>query len=228
MGRQCPGERFDGTPCNSYQYVLPVLRHPRLPRRRVRVAGLRGRLLRPVRDHGGPSAGGGGLRGAKDVDQGNCERSRAGLAHRPALVRRGPAVRRRGRAAAARHGPGGAHTGPARRRAAVDAAARAGLRAGSRRAHRRPGRAEREGRPRGDLPVRLAGRRGRQLGRADLPGPVALPGRLGAEGGPPDQQRAAARGPDRAQRGPATTATGWPRSWPTPRPASAARSTRTS
>ena len=65
--------------------------------------------------------------------------------------------------------------------------------------------------------------------RADLPGPVALPGRLGAEGGPPDQQRAAARGPDRAQRGRGRrTATGWPRSWPTPRPASAARSTRTS
>ncbi|HEY6745856.1 MAG TPA: hypothetical protein VI357_09055 [Mycobacteriales bacterium] len=21
MGRQCPGELFDGTPCNSYQYV---------------------------------------------------------------------------------------------------------------------------------------------------------------------------------------------------------------
>jgi len=21
MGRQCPGERFDGTPCNSYQYI---------------------------------------------------------------------------------------------------------------------------------------------------------------------------------------------------------------
>jgi len=21
MGQQCPGERFDGTPCNTYQYV---------------------------------------------------------------------------------------------------------------------------------------------------------------------------------------------------------------
>ena len=53
----------------------------------------------------------------------------------------------------------------------------------------------------GHLPVRLAGGRGRQPGRADLPGPEPVPGELGAPGGPADQQRAAARRPDRLGRG---------------------------
>ena len=75
----------------------------------------------------------------------------------------------------------------------------------------------------GHLPVRLAGRRRRQPGRADLPGPEPVPGQLGAAGGPPDQQRAAARRPDHLVRGRRRTPrTGWRRSWPTRRPASAA------
>ena len=39
--------------------------------------------------------------------------------------------------------------------------------------------------------------RGRRPGRAHLPPPVALPGELGAADGAADQQRDAARGPDR-------------------------------
>ena len=74
------------------------------------------------------------------------------------------------------------------------------LRPRARRAHRQPGGAERAGRPAGDLPVRLAGRRRRQLGRPDLPGPEPVPGQLGAAGRAPDQQRAAAGRPDRGRR----------------------------
>ena len=49
-----------------------------------------------------------------------------------------------------------------------------------------------------DLPLRLAGRRRRQPVRPDLPGPEPLPGQLGAGRRAPDQQRAAARRPDRS------------------------------
>ena len=73
----------------------------------------------------------------------------------------------------------------------------AGVRPRARRADRQPGRAAGPGRARGDLPVRLAGRRRRQPVRPDLPGPDPVPGQLGARGGPADQQRAAAGRPDR-------------------------------
>ena len=74
-----------------------------------------------------------------------------------------------------------------------------------------------------DLPVRLAGRRRREPRRPDLPGPEPLPGQLRAGPRPPDQQRPAARRPDRRTRKANGDATGWRRSSPTPRPASAAR-----
>ena len=76
-----------------------------------------------------------------------------------------------------------------------------GLRRHPRRADRQPGRAAGQGGPEGHLPVRLAGGGRRQPGRADLPGPEPLPGQLGAAGGPPDQQRAAAGRPDLLGRG---------------------------
>ena len=52
--------------------------------------------------------------------------------------------------------------------------------------------------PEGDLPVGLAGRRRRQHRRRDVPGPVAVPGELGAARRAPDQQHADARRPDPA------------------------------
>src|SRR5215471_4583761 len=119
----------------------------------------------------------------------------------PALARHQPRVLRRGRHPAAGIGAGGAHAGPAGRRAAVVPAAHRGLRALTGRADRQPGSPAGEGRAPRDLPVRVAGGRGRQPGRADLPGPEPLPRQLGPAGGPPDQQRAAARRPDRLVRG---------------------------
>jgi hypothetical protein len=82
------------------------------------------------------------------------------------------------------------------RRAAVVTAAARSLRQRARRADRQPGGAAGQGRAEGHLPVRLAGRGGRQPGRPDVPGPEPVPGQLGAAGRPPDQQRAAARRPD--------------------------------
>ena len=58
---------------------------------------------------------------------------------------------------------------------------------------------------------------------ADVSGPVAVSGRFRAERGAADQQRAAPRRPDRAFGRRQRTPTGWRRSWPTPRPGSAAR-----
>ena len=78
---------------------------------------------------------------------------------------------------------------------------RAALRPRARRGHRQPGDAAGQGRARGDLPVRLAGRRRRQQCRRDVPRPVALPVLLGPRGRPPHQQDASARRPDRAARG---------------------------
>ena len=67
-----------------------------------------------------------------------------------------------------------AHARPARRRAPVAAPARAAVRPRPRRAHRQPGDAAGQGRARGDLSVRLAGRRRRQQRRRDVSRPVAL------------------------------------------------------
>ena len=75
---------------------------------------------------------------------------------------------------------------------------------------------------------RLAGRGRRQPRRADVPGPEPLSRRQRAGRRRAHQQRAAARRPDRARRGQDASATGSRRSSPTPRPASAARSTPSS
>ena len=64
--------------------------------------------------------------------------------------------------------------------------------------------------------------------RPDVPRPDPLPGQLGADGRAPHQQRAAARRPDRSGRRARATSTTSRRSWPTPRPASAACSTPSS
>ncbi len=117
----------------------------------------------------------------------------------------------------------GAHAGPARRRTAVGAAARGTVRQRARRDDRQPGRAAGPGRAEGDLPVRLAGRRRREPGRADLPRPEPVPGQLG----PPVVRRinnALLRADQITWAESPTTArrTGSPRSWPTPRPGSAA------
>ena len=80
----------------------------------------------------------------------------------------------RGRRRPARPGPRGAARSPG----AAPSGCGSSLhtrhpRPGARRAHRQPGRAAGPGRARGDLPVRLAGRRRRQPGRPDVPRPVA-------------------------------------------------------
>ena len=98
-----------------------------------------------------------------------------------------------------------------------------GLRRRARRAHRRPGRADGQGRPEGDLPLRLAGRGRREPRRAHVPRPEPVPGEQRAGAREADQQRAAPRRPDRLRRGQERHATGSRRSSPTPRPASAGR-----
>ena len=109
------------------------------------------------------------------------------------------------------------------RRAALGAPARGAVRRRARRADRRPGRADGEGRPEGDLPLRLAGRGRREPRRPDLPRPEPLPGeqraRAGASG---STRRSCAPTRSSTPRATARTATGSRRSWPTPRPASAA------
>ena len=63
---------------------------------------------------------------------------------------------------------------------------------------RQPGDAAGQGRPEGDLPVRLAGRRRREHRRRDVSGPVAVSGQLGAERRQAHQQHVHARRPDPA------------------------------
>ena len=82
-------------------------------------------------------------------------------------------------------------------REALPPPARRGLRAGARRAHRRPGGADGEGRAEGDLPLRLAGGGGRQPGDRGLPRPEPLPGQQRARHGAAAEQRAPARRPGR-------------------------------
>ena len=111
------------------------------------------------------------------------------------------AVHPRGRRAAARIRPGRAHARAPRRGAPVAAPPLRAVRPRARRDDRRPGRADGQGRPEVDLPVRLAGRRRREPGRAHLPRPEPVPGQLGARARPAPEQRPAARRPDRARRG---------------------------
>ena len=71
----------------------------------------------------------------------------------------------------------------------------------ARRDDRRPGGADGEGRPAGDLPLGLAGRGRREPLRQHLPRPEPLPGEQRPRPRAPDQQRPPARRPDRPRRG---------------------------
>ena len=116
------------------------------------------------------------------------ERGRAALFRR----RRGQASRLVPRGAFRRASGGAAAVGPHRVR---------GIRQGAGRHDGGPGRRDGEGRPQGHLPQRLAGRRGREPRRADLPRSVPVPGRLRPGRREAHQQRPAARGSDRVERG---------------------------
>ena len=95
-----------------------------------------------------------------------------------------------------------AHAREARRGAALGAAPARRARPRARRADRRPGRADGARRPRGDLPLRLAGRRRREPRRLDVSRPEPLSGQQRPVARPAPQQRAPARRPDRLGRGP--------------------------
>ncbi len=82
-----------------------------------------------------------------------------------------------GRRAPVRQLPHPPHAGRDGRRPAVAPAEDRALRADARRADRQPGGAAGQGRAEGDLPVRLAGRGGRQHRRRDVSRPVAVSGR---------------------------------------------------
>ena len=116
---------------------------------------------------------------------------------RPPLERDRARLRGRGRHPAARLAPDRALARPPRRREALAPARRGGLRRRARRAHRRPGRADGEGRTEGDLPLRLAGRGGRQPRRPTSTPTRASTPRTASRDGAPPEQRAAARRPDR-------------------------------
>ena len=73
--------------------------------------------------------------------------------------------------------------------------------AGARRADGRPGGADGQGRPRGDLPLGLAGRGGREPRGQHVPRPEPLPRQLRPGARAADQRRAPARRPDRARGG---------------------------
>ena len=115
------------------------------------------------------------------------------------------------------------------RRAALGAAARRAVRRRARRAHRQPGHPEGARRPQGDLPQRLAGRGRRQPRRARcIPTRASIP-----SNSVPQVVKRINHALQRADQidhaeGQERHATGSRRSWPTPRPASAARSTRSS
>ena len=134
----------------------------------------------------------------------------------------------RRRRSPARLGPGRAHAGQARRREALEPRQHRALRQHARRADRQPGDAAGQGRPEGDLPLGLAGRGRRQHRRRDVPGPVALSGQLGAGGRQAHQQHLHARRPDPVVGRQERRSTTSRRSSPTPKPASAACSTRSS
>ena len=128
-------------------------------------------------------------------------RARPRLGRSRPLERDRPRLHARGRGPAPRLAPDRAHARPARRREALAAARRGGLRRRARRPHGRPGGADGEGGPEGDLPLRLAGRRGRQPRRGRLPRPEPLPGQQRPGDGEAAEQRAHARRPDRVGRG---------------------------
>ena len=110
------------------------------------------------------------------------------------------AVYARGRRAATGFCPGRAHARPPRLPAAVATPPLRVVRRRTGRDDRRPGRADGQGRPEVDLPVRLAGRRRRQPLREHVSRSEPVSGEQRARAGAPPEQRAAARRPDRARR----------------------------
>ena len=131
-----------------------------------------------------------------------CDRACEAVVDRPPLAGHRAAVFSGGRARAARSLPRRAHDRPARGRAALGAHQRRRADRRPRRRDRRPGGADGAGRPEGDLPLRLAGGRRGEPRRAHLPRPEPLPGEQRSLARAAPQQRAAARRPDRLQRGP--------------------------
>ena len=155
--------------------------------------------------------------------------SRTGPRTRAGRASSAPTRRRRG--PSARLGAGRAHARQARRRKALAERQQRAVRQLARRADRQPGDAAGQGRPEGDLSVRLAGGGRRQRRRRNVPGPVAVSGELGAARREAHQQHAA-RAPTRSSgrkariRATKATSTTSRRSSPTRKPASAACSTR--
>ncbi len=119
-----------------------------------------------------------------------------------ALGRNRAAVHARGRRGAARLGADRAHARPARRGAALAAPPLRAARPRPRGDDRRPGGADGQSRAEGDLPLRLAGGRGRQPRRPHLPRPEPVSGEQRPGTRPAAEQRAAPRRPDRPRRGP--------------------------
>ena len=119
---------------------------------------------------------------------------------------------------------------PSWARAAVGAAAHRGLRPRPGRADRQPGGADGAGRPEGHLPQRLAGGGRRQHGRPDVPGPEPLPGATACPTWCARINNALQRADqiDHAEGKDGERLLVRARSSPTPRPASAARSTPSS
>ncbi|KAI1695363.1 isocitrate lyase family domain-containing protein [Ditylenchus destructor] len=113
-------------------------------------------------------------------------RPRKGLGREPPLEGHPAWLFRRRRGAPARLAADRAHAGQARRREAVEPGQHRAFREFAGCTDRQPGHAAGQGRAEGDLPVRLAGGGRRQPGRPDVSGPVAVPGRFGAEGGQED------------------------------------------
>lgn len=116
----------------------------------------------------------------------------AGLGQQPALDRHHPQLHRSRCGAPARHRACRAFAGTAGRGQVVEFIAHQAVRQCAGRVDRQSGDAAGQGRFEGDLSVWLAGRRRCQPGRADVPGPIAVSGRLGAGGGQAHQQHLAA------------------------------------
>src|SRR5215213_10215011 len=117
------------------------------------------------------------------------------------LERRATALLRGRRRAASRPLHDRAHDRAPRRRAALGAPGRGGLRRRAGRPYRRAGGADGARGAEGDLPLRLAGRRRCKPRGPDVPRPVALPGEQRSRARQAAQQRAPARRPDRLRRG---------------------------
>ena len=148
------------------------------------------------------------------------------VADGPALEGEPARLHREGRHRAARLGAHRVHPGAPRRRAALAVAAHRALRPRPGRRHGQPGNPDGRGGSEGHLPERLAGRGRRQPRRADVSRSEPLPLQQCAGPGAIDQQRLPPGRPDPARRGARRRSTTSPRSSPTPRPVSAARSMR--